>query len=214
MNNIHFMVKGLLLSLLLGVAACGSDSEVVQFDPNDKKHLANFLLQQSAFVSLPVELFEVDLRSASCEIAMKNGEKLGLRKVVWPEKAMSNYYEADATGLFKGQEARFTMICTPDDRLIRATYYFPSFMEPQLGVALAEQMKNKLGAWTVLDGNLKVGAFDATWDRRLNHSISVKRYWPRTDVIIEYRNDLLVKTLEELVKEKSDSDKAALKGAL
>lgn len=199
---------------VLSLTGCIQATETTTFDPADKAHLSKILTQYADFKGLPVELFGIDIRRTACIEIMQKGEALGLSNIKWPEEGKAKFYEAKANSLFKGRNVDFELLCTPDDRLIRARYYIPSFVDPQLAVGVAGELRNKLGDWTKLDGNLNVGTFEATWDRRLNHSIGIKRFWPRTDVMVTYQNDLLSKILQDYSEQSEKEKKAPVKGAL
>jgi hypothetical protein len=199
---------------VLILAGCNQATETTTFDPTDKAHLSRILTQYADFKGLPVELFGIDIRRTACIEIMQKGQALGLSNIDWPGEGKAKFYGAKANSLFKGRQVDFELLCTPDDRLIRARYYIPSFLDAPLAVGIVGELRNKMGDWTKLDGNLNVGEFEAVWDRRLNHSIGVKRFWPRTDVIVTYQNDLLSKILQDYVDRSEKEKKAPLKDAL
>ena len=202
------------LPTVLILTGCIQATETTTFDPADKAHLSKILTQYADFKGLPIELFGVDIRRTACIEIMQKGQALGLSNIEWPGQGKAKFYAAKANSLFKGRKVDFELLCTPDDRLIRARYYIPSFLDAQLAVGIVGELRNKMGDWTKLNGNLNVGEFEAVWDRRLNHSIGVKRFWPRTDVIVTYQNDLLSKILQDYVDRSEKEKKAPLKDAL
>lgn len=212
----NFRLTGCIVSLSTGLmlAGCNQAPEKIVFDPTDKVHLPKILTQHDDFKELPIELFGVDMRRTGCYAIVKKGEALGLSNIKWPEEGKAKFYEAKADSLFKGRKVDFELLCTPDDRLIRARYYLSSFLDAQLAVGIAGELRNKIGDWTKLDGNLNVGQFEAVWDRRLNHSIRIKRFWPRTDVMVTYQNDLFSKILQDYSDQSEKEKKAPVRGAL
>ena len=202
------------LPTVLILTGCIQATETTTFDPADKAHLSKILTQYADFKGLPIELFGVDIRRTACIEIMQKGQALGLSNIEWPGQGKAKFYAAKANSLFKGRKVDFELLCTPDDRLIRARYYIASFLDAQLAVGIVGELRNKMGDWTKLNGNLNVGEFEAVWDRRLNHSIGVKRFWPRTDVIVTYQNDLLSKILQDYVDRSEKEKKAPLKDAL
>lgn len=153
-----------------------------------------------------LHLFGVPLKGA-----VRHDLRAALSKAGFGGTRVDSHYFCDeyaVRGQIKG--AKKLLVCyTGDDHFAYAQYTFPSFMDTQQVVRVADLVTSKYGQPTNVHGNAGLGDVTEVWAMDDDTEVVVSRGWPSTTTYLTLKDPKAARVLQATIKaQKARENKA------